>query len=346
MTDRVVIVGGGVVGAACALYLREAGIDVTIVDRGRFGGGCSHSNCGYVSPSHVLPIAGPGILLDTLRTLFNRDSALKVRLRCDPQSLAWFYRFARRCTRAKMLEAAVGIRDLLVSSRALYDHLFGSTLRDVEWTAGGLLFVFASKAKMNHHAETNTLLSERFGTPATRYDGDELTRFEPTLKPGIAGGWHYACDGHVSPERLLESLRRAVCDRGVEIREQVEVLGAEFTGRRLKRLVTDDGPIPADQVVVATGAWTRSLRSLIGTRLPIEPGKGYSLTRSTPAVCPTHPMIFEEEHVAVTPMASGFRIGSTMEFAGFDESLRDDRLDLLRRGADRYLREPVGENFR
>ena len=67
--EQVVVVGGGVVGAACAYYLHKAGRAVTLIEQRAFGSGCSHGNCGYVCPSHVLPLAGPGALWGTLKTL-------------------------------------------------------------------------------------------------------------------------------------------------------------------------------------------------------------------------------------------------------------------------------------
>ena len=76
---RVVIVGAGVIGVSCAYHLRRAGLDVTLLDRGPVGGGCSHGNCGFLCPSHILPLAGPGVIGKTLRTLLQKDSPLAVR---------------------------------------------------------------------------------------------------------------------------------------------------------------------------------------------------------------------------------------------------------------------------
>ena len=95
--------------------------------------------------------------------------------------------------------------------------------------------------------------------------------------------------------------------------------------------------------VVAAGAWTPLLNEHLGCRVPIQPGKGYSLTMPRPAVCPKIPLIFPETRVAVTPFQSGYRLGSTMEFAGYDESIRPERLQLLKDGATAYLQEPYCE---
>src|SRR5262245_37205786 len=100
---RVAVIGAGVIGAACAHYLRQAGVEVVRLDRGRMGGGCSHGNCGFVCPSHVLPLAGPGAIAKTLPLLWKKDSPLRIRLSTGPALWGWLWRFARRCNRRDML---------------------------------------------------------------------------------------------------------------------------------------------------------------------------------------------------------------------------------------------------
>src|SRR5580704_12270835 len=116
MAGRVVVVGGGVVGACTAYYLARAGWRVTILDRGGFGQGCSHANCGYVCPSHVLPLAAPGALGPALKALFRRNSPFRIKPRFDPALWGWLFRFALRCNRRDMLEAGRAIQAILQSS--------------------------------------------------------------------------------------------------------------------------------------------------------------------------------------------------------------------------------------
>jgi D-amino-acid dehydrogenase len=341
--EPVVVVGGGVVGAACAYFLRKAGRAVILIEQRAFGSGCSHGNCGYVCPSHVLPLAGPGVLRETLKTLFARNSPLQVRWRLDPAMWRWFWQFTRKCNQRDRLYAGHAIQALLTSSRALYDELVSGTLGDVEWETKGLLLVFQSQRGMDHYAATDQLLRSEFNLGAARYDGPALLELEPALKPGIAGAWHYLTDGHLRPDKLMSAWRRVLTALGVEIREQCELRDLVVDGRIARRLVTNHGDLPVDQIVVATGAWTPLMQRLLRTPIAIQPGKGYSLTMPRPAICPKYSMIFEEHRVAVTPLASTYRIGSTMEFAGYDRSLSRDRLQLLRDGAALYLREPTCE---
>ena len=105
----------------------------------------------------------------------------------------------------------------------------------------------------------------------------------------------------------------------------------------------DGTELKADQFVVAMGAWTPFLNEQLGCRIPIEPGKGYSLTMPKPQRMPRIPIIFGDCHVAITPMESKYRIGSTMEFVGYDTSIDPKRLGLLRTAAEKYLHDPLSE---
>src|SRR5947209_3127301 len=100
-----VVIGGGVLGTACAYYLARDGWDVTVLDQGGFGQGCSHGNCGFVCPSHVLPLAGPGAVRQALKALLLPNSSFKIKPRFDPALWGWLCRFARRCNRRDMLAA-------------------------------------------------------------------------------------------------------------------------------------------------------------------------------------------------------------------------------------------------
>lgn len=342
MSGQVVIVGGGVIGAACAYFLLKSGHRVTIVEQGEFGRGCSHGNCGYVCPSHVLPLAQPGAVRNALKALMSPDSPFTIRPRFDPALWSWLFRFIRRCNQRDMLSAGEAIQALLVSSRALYDELIRGESLDVEWEARGLVLVFQNPAAMEHYADTDKLLRERFDMGAVHYDGAALEKLEPALKPGLAGGWHYPGDAHLRPDKLMSAWKDLLKARGAIIHEQCEFQGLERDGTGWK-VQTPREPLKAEAVVIATGAWTPLLRRQLGCAVPIQPGKGYSITMARPSVCPVLPMLFEEHRVAATPMRTTYRLGSTMEFAGYDSTLNRKRLELLRTGAANYLREPCGE---
>lgn len=341
---RVVVIGGGVIGAACAYYLRQTGADVTVIDREGFGQACSHGNCGYISPSHILPLCQPGAISSTLKTMFKKNSAFSIKPRLDIQLLSWLLRFARKCNHKDMMHAGFARQALLDSSRELYLSLIESgLLDDCELHTDGLLFVHDHKEHFEHYRQVDALLQSEFGLAAKPYADEELTALEPALKPGIAGGWLYECDSHVRPDKVMSAWKRRLQDEQVKIVEQSQFEAIKSSNGKISAIQTSHGEVEADQVVFATGALTPTLGQQLRASIPIQPGKGYSLTMPRPSICPKYPIIFEEHRVAITPMDSGYRIGSTMEFAGYDLSIREERLTLLTEGAKHYLREPMAE---
>jgi D-amino-acid dehydrogenase len=340
---RAVVIGGGVVGAASAYFLSRDGWQVTIVDQGPFGRACSHGNCGYVCPSHVLPLAVPGAVRGALKALLSPNSPFTIRPRFAPALWSWLLSFARRCNQTDMLSAGAAIQALLRSSRALYPEILEREHMDCEWETRGLLFVFQTAAAMNHYQETDHLLRDRFQMPARRIDSAMLAAMEPALKPGLAGAWHYEGDAHLRPDRLMSAWKPVLERQGVVIRTGCKFNHFVPSENAARAAHTDAGEIPADLFVLATGAWTPLLNKNLGCKIPIQPGKGYSITMPRPGKCPQYPLILEEHRVAITPMRTGYRIGSTMEFAGYDSSLNPRRLNLLREAARLYLHEPTCE---
>jgi len=341
--QRVIVVGGGVIGATCAYYLSKSGYDVTVVERGEFGKECSHGNCGLITPSHVLPLPQPGAIAKAMKSLLNKDSPLRIKPRIDLNLWGWLWKSARRCNVTDMMESAQARFALLESSVALYRELLAAEPLDCEWETRGIVYVYQTQAELDKFAETDQMLRESFGLSATRYDGNALAELEPALKLGLAGGWYYQQDAHLRPDKLMSSWRQVLQAMGVTIQEDTEVRAFARDGNGAQAAVTADGEMPADVFVVAAGALTPKLRRYLGCKIPIQPGKGYSMTMPRPERCPAIPMLFPEHKVAVTPMQSGYRLGSTMEFAGYDATLDQRRLNLLKVGARPYLHEPYAE---
>ena len=337
------IVGGGVIGAFCAWYLTKAGRKVTIVDRQQFGSGCSHGNCGYVSPSHVLPLPRPGQLLIGMKGMLERNGALKIRPGLNLSLWGWLLKFAGRCNHKDMMQAGAARNAILESSRTLYQQVIEAENLNVEWKTDGLLFVFKDKKHFEHFGESDSLVSKHFGVSAAPIDGAQLAEMEPALKPGMASAWHYKNDAHLRPDRLMSEMHNRLLAAGVEIIPNQQVTGFIQHSGKVTGVRTVGGDITADEFVVATGPLTPMLNKELGCRIPIQPGKGYSITMPRPKICPKFPMLLEEAHVGITPFDSGYRIGSTMELAGYNTELSPERLKYLRDGATQYLHEPTAE---
>jgi D-amino-acid dehydrogenase len=334
------VIGGGVIGCFTAYFLNKFGWRVRLFEADRVGKACSHGNCGFICPSHVLPLPMPGAAWSVAKQMMRRDSPIYVAPRLDPALWDWLTRFALRCRKDLAMESAHARHALLASSMELYRHLLAEEDFDVEWQDRGLLMVYKSPHHFQAYEKTAQFVHEEFGITATPISGDHLTDLEPTLQSGLAGGWHFTGDAHLRPDRLLGALSERLKTSGVEIHEGTAVTGFEIRDGRADAVVTSRGTFAADAVVVSAGAETPLLGRQLGGRIPIQPGKGYSITMAAPARRPVTPMIFEEYHVAVTPWRTGLRIGSTMEFVGYDRSINRRRLELFQRAAAEYLTVP------
>ncbi len=337
----VLILGAGAIGLACAHYLLKTGRRVTVLDRGRIGGGASHGNCGTITPSHAPPLAMPGVVGKGLRWMLRKDAPFYIRPRLDAALLGWMLNFAQRCDWDTVLRTAAAKAAILGFSR----QLLGDLIRDEGLACGfeehGTLYVFRSEAELDAMQPHERVLGE-VGIAVRRLDRAATLALEPALRDDIVGGLLHPGDAQLRPDRYVAELARRVREQGGEIVEQCEVTGFLRERGRITAVHTALGERQADEVVFALGAWSPLLARQLGLRLPVQPGKGYSITYTRPALSPRIPLVLKERSVCVTAWADGYRLGSTMEFSGYDASLNRVRLDALRRAAAEYLREPEG----
>ncbi len=171
---RAVVIGGGVIGVACAHYLLRDGWRVTLIDRATVGSGSSHGNCGLICPSHILPLAEPGMVMKGLKSLFKPSSPFAIKPRFDPALWSWLLHFAARCNEHDMIASGRGIQALLSASLPLYRDLIENEGLECEFESRGLLFAYRSQHEMDAYTATDRLMSEKFACPARRCDAAEL----------------------------------------------------------------------------------------------------------------------------------------------------------------------------
>lgn len=339
--DDVLILGAGVIGLSCAYYLARAGRQVTILDQGRPGCGSSYGNCGTITPSHAPPLAKPGMVRQALRWMLQADAPFYIKPRFDPVLWRWLWAFARRCNWEDFRSSLQGKARLLLESRQLLAELVRSEALDCEFSEAGHLTVFRDQRALDAFAWWVEALRS-VGMAVHELDGAALREREPVLRAEVIGGFDTPLDAQLKPDRYLSELARCVGSLGVRILSEVEVTGFDVARGRLTGVQTSAGPRAASQVVLALGAWSPRLASRLGLKLPIQPGKGYSITSDRPARCPAVAIVCRERSVAITPWRDSYRIGSTMEFSGYDSSLNRRRLDALLHAAADYLEDPIG----
>lgn len=333
----VLILGGGVIGLACALYLRRAGAGVRILEQGTPAGGASHGNCGTLTPSHAPPLSAPGTIGRALGWMLKRDAPLYVNPRPDFERLRWLLGFARRCNPRDFAAAAAARAAILQRSRMLIEALVHEESLDCGFAPSGTLIVFRDRRVFERerwHADA----LRRLQIPVEVLAGASAEALEPALAPGVAGAFLHPGDACLRPDRYGAELARRVTERGGVIESGARIEGFRLDGDRIAGVATSSGEFSGDRVVLALGAWSPLTARALDLRLPMQPGKGYSITWPAQTDAPRIPLVLKERSVCVTAWGDGFRLGSTMEFSGYAEGLNRVRLDALTRGARVYLR--------
>lgn len=345
--NDVLVVGAGVIGLAVALALLRAERQVTVIDAGRIGGGASHGNCGTITPSHAPPLAAPGMISTAIHWTLTPDAPLYIKPRFDPVLWRWLLGFAARCNQRDWLASAHAKHTLLADSRLRLTNWVHDFGLECEYVQGGEDYVFRDGRRLEKEQHELPLLRE-MGIPITMVDGPAYEALEPALKPGVVGAIRFTGDASLRPDRYVAELARLVRKHGGRIIENMPLQSLERDGERLSAL-TAAGRLRARDVVVAAGAWSSRMAKEIGLpwlRKAIQPGKGYSITYSRPALVPKTALMLRDRSVCVTTWGDGYRLGSTMEFSGYDTSLNERRLGALERGAREFLHEPVGPEVR
>jgi D-amino-acid dehydrogenase len=310
---------------------------VTLVEKGDLCAGSSYGNGGLVVPSHAVPLAAPGVWLKALGWLVDPAGPFYIKPRLDPALARWLWRFRRACTHRHLRRAMPVIRDLSFASLALFRELVAGEGLDCGFREDGALAVYRTGAGLAAGLEEARRLAG-VGVAAKVLDGPAARELEPSLRPEVVGAILYPEDAHLVPDRFVTGLARAAAARGVEIRPHTEVLGFRQAGGRIAAVETTRGSLGADQVVLATGAWSAPLGRALGLDVPIQGGKGYSVTYRRPAAGPRRPLMLKEARVGVTPMGDALRLAGTLELAGLDLSIDRRRVDAIVRAPAGYLR--------
>lgn len=344
MSKRIVIVGGGIVGLNIANACLRRGHQVTVLQRDpSTHAGCSFGNAGMIVPSHFVPLAAPGMVALGLKWMWNSKSPFFIQPRLDWDLLAWSYRFWRSSTAAHVARCAPLLRDLHLASRSAYAWLAESGA-DFGLAQRGLLML----CKTQHGLDEEVAGAEKaraLGVPAEELDPAQLAKLDPGATFDVAGAVYYPKDCHLVPERLMAHLAKTARESGADIREGVTVTGWRRENGRLVATQTSAGEIEAEEFVLSAGVWSDKMSRDLDLRIPMQAGKGYSVTNPHPVELPQICSILTEARVAVTPMDGKLRVGGTMEISGIHERVRPRRVQGILEALPKYYPKFTPEQF-
>jgi D-amino-acid dehydrogenase len=336
-TVDVAVIGGGVIGVACALELARRGAKVVVLERDRIGHGCSFGNAGWLTPSQAVPLANPSLLLKSFRWMLDPESPLYIQPRLDFAYLRWLAGFLLSARKAKFERGAAALVELCRESVDLWEAFARTSPEPFGFERHGLLAVYESAASLDAARGAIDLVA-RSGVRAERWTADDIRQREPAVVGPQAGGYFFKDDAHCEPYGAVRALAAEAGRAGVTFAEGADVfsiLPAPARGGR--RVLTTRGEVAADRVVLAAGAWSEPLGRMLELRVPILGAKGYSLLlpRATPH--PSRSIYLIERKIAVNPHRDALRIAGTLELVRHDFSINKRRVDVILRGAKGML---------
>ena len=336
---EVIVVGAGLVGAACALRLAVAGREVLLLDGQAPGQGASFGNAGHVATEQLFPLANAEVIRSSWRYLLDADSPLRLRARYLLPILPWLARFVWAARPASFARGVAALLALQKTSCAdLRDLLALAGISQLLHLDGYYRVWETPEGARKAHAQAQTLAP--YGIPTAVVSASAMHAKAPALGPMVLGAMAYPGTGHVDDPHalctgLVDGLRR---------------VGGRFRQARVVRLAQEgNGPatvvlehaqaLRCKTLVLCAGAWSKPLAQSLGYQVPLDTERGYHITlgwqepgaglQNLERI--TEPIASTERNVIMTPMAMGLRMTGTVEFGGLYLPPDPHRFVLLKR---------------
>lgn len=330
----ITVVGAGLIGLASAWALHQRGWRVRVIEaREQAGLETSYANSGMLTPSMADPWNRPGVWRDLLAWLGREDAPMLLRPGALPQYLGWGLRFLAHSAPSRHRIATLANFALAEASLQQFRRLRERLPLDYDLRTRGTLQLFRHAEDFDRARAHTEVLAAR-GLSARVLVGEACVQVEPLLAAvatQFVGAIHYTDDETGDAHRYCQGLASHLADAGVEFLFDTRVLGVRHAQARVQGLATSRGDMDTRHVVLACASHSVALARACGVHLPIRPVKGYSLTVPDVAAerLPGLSLIDHHLHAAITPFDTRLRLAGTAEFAGFDQVLRQGRIEAL-----------------
>jgi D-amino-acid dehydrogenase len=335
---KIGIIGGGINGLFAAYYLRKQGCDVTIIEQGDMSDSCSHGNAGMIVPSHIIPLAAPGMIAKGLRWMLSSTSPFYIRPRMSGSLVKWGWLFYKNATPQHVQKSIPILRDISLLSKHLYQDFQKEKHFDFGWHERGLMMLYQTPSMAHEEAE-GADIANKAGIEAHVLDIKEVQNLETNTKVNALGGVFYKGDAHLSPNLLINGLKKLLNTEGVRFLYKTEVQNFEIQNNTVSAIITDKERLAFDEIVIAVGAWSGILSEKLGISLPLQGGKGYSMVFEDLGDKVNIPAIMLEARATATPMGNSLRCAGTMEIAGIDLSVNMNRVKGIVQGVNSFYPE-------
>jgi D-amino-acid dehydrogenase len=333
----VLIIGGGSIGLNTAWYLQKSGRAVTLLDKSSIGIGSSSGNAGHIVPSHIIPLAAPGIIPTALKWMLDpADSPFGMKISLSPSYLSWLIRFAASCSAENVTRAIPALKALGLLSARNFLEIVARENFDCDYQPSGLLFLYQTPAAFESGQHEAAILHEN-DMPAEVYDQARVHQVEPAALPSIIGGVHFTGDASINPGEFLRLLKDRVCAMGADLHENTPVIGFVCADGKISRVRTAREEFEPQVVVLAAGAWSPGVARDLHLNIPVQPARGFSLTLPAVQSMPRHALILGERRVAVTPMGKLLRFTGRLEVGNMSTTPDSRWITAIQRAVREYI---------
>lgn len=336
-TQTAVVIGGGIVGVCCALYLQREGLRVTLVDPAAPGDSTAKWSCGQMAVSEVIPLSKPGILLKVPGWLLDQKGPLALRPSALPGILPWFLRFVACARPSRIRQIAGELASLTHHVYTDYAPLLDACPDKTLLGQRPILELFDTAAGLKHE-RAHFALRESLGFRVEEIGAADIADLEPALAGKFKHGlllpdWRAVSD----TEGFIAALTQSFIEQG-GTRVRASVTGLDQRDDRATGVALDSGiHLPADHVVVAAGTGSKRLFGALGVSIPLTGIAGYQAVLAEPEVEIRHSVIYADGGFCFAPMTRGLQIGGTIEFAGDGAEPNFKRAEIILEKARRIL---------
>jgi len=337
LREKVAVVGGGIVGVCCALYLQREGHAVTLIDPAAAGDSTAKWSCGQMAVSEVIPLSKPGILKKIPGWLLDQKGPLALRPGALPGILPWFLRFLACARHSKIVEIAEDMATLTRHVYEDYEPLLDACPDKTLMGEKPIIELFDTPSGLDHE-RPHLELRQALGFKSEILDRAAIADLEPALAGRFSHGLLFPDWRAVSDTRgFIAALTQSFIDQGgVRVRAQVKRI--DEVAERASGVTLDSGErYAADHVVIAAGTGSRQFFGQIGVQVPLAGIAGYQVLLPTPGVQVRHSVIYADGGFCFSPMSRGLQIGGTIEFAGPNAEPNFRRADIILEKARKIL---------
>jgi D-amino-acid dehydrogenase len=332
---KVTIIGGGVIGLCAAYYLNKEGYEVTVIERGTIDDGCSFGNMGYISPSHFTPIATPGIVKKGIQWMLSSSSPFYIKPRLNMDLIRWGMMFKKSANIQTLRANTPHLNNLLQLSRELMNDFKRELQNSFDMIEKGCWALYKNDHTGDHEKELADQ-AHNLGLKAIICSGKEVQEHEPDVEVNVAGGVLYLDDCHLNSAGFMKSLFSHLQKAGVKFWLNTEVKGFETSNGRISKILTDKVDQECGEVVIANGSWMGELSKLLGIKLLMQPGKGYSIVYNDLPRNLRYPSILVDHRTATSPINNWLRLGGTMELSGHSDNILPKRVMAIYNAFKKY----------